>query len=56
MNPVKTLSMNKISIKLLAHVSLIITATVVGTPLASHAAPEVAAWGMYTTTAPPWSQ
>jgi hypothetical protein len=37
--------MKKISIKLFASVSLIITVIVAGTPLAVHAAPEVVAWG-----------
>ena len=37
--------MKKISTKLFASVSLIITVIVAGTPLATHAAPEVTAWG-----------
>ena len=37
--------MKKISAELLASVSLITTVIVAGTPLAAHAAPEVAAWG-----------
>jgi len=41
--------MKRISIKLLASVSLIITMTVAGTPLAGHAAPEVTAWGNQKT-------
>jgi len=37
--------MKEISTKLFPSVSLIITVTVAGTPLAGHAAPEVVAWG-----------
>jgi len=39
--------MKKISAGLSAGISLIITVTVAGTPLAVEAAPEVVAWGMY---------
>jgi hypothetical protein len=41
--------MKKISAKLSASISLMITVTVAGTPLAAHAAPEVTAWGAGTT-------
>ena len=37
--------MKKISAKLFASVSLIVTVTLAGTPLAGHATPEVVAWG-----------
>jgi len=37
--------MKKIGIKLMATVSLIITAALAATPLAGYATPEVVAWG-----------
>jgi alpha-tubulin suppressor-like RCC1 family protein len=46
--------MKEISTKLFASVSLVITVTVAGTPLAGHAAPEVAAWGAGTNNTGAW--